>query len=342
MKPAAYEGDLPYIFVSYSHLDTETVFKILDELYQRGYHIWYDEGIAPGSEWPEEVASHLYHSAMFIAFVSNNSMQSENCRREINFALSKGKPLLSIILEKTDIPLGIEMQLSSHQNILLYNFETWDGFIKKILACPHLELCKGEPNEQLQSGEAPQAASPDPNTDSEADQEEQFKSLIYQSTDYHMKERYQEELDVLLRAQKIKPDNIHVLVKLGRVHRCLGDNIKAMEFYNKAKDMNPRDPTIYVNMASVYVMSGDYANGKPLYEQALDLIEDGAPATIQDKAAIYANYAICIGKLGNIKVARKYLIKARRNGYDEKTIIQACNTLNLDPESLYKKFFFGK
>lgn len=39
MKPAAYEGDHPYIFVSYSHMDTENVFRILDELYQRGYHI---------------------------------------------------------------------------------------------------------------------------------------------------------------------------------------------------------------------------------------------------------------------------------------------------------------
>ena len=341
MKPAAYEGDLPYIFVSYSHVDTEIVFQILDELYQRGYHIWYDEGIAPGSEWPEEVASHLFHSSMFIAFVSNNSMQSENCRREINFALSKSKPFLSIILEKTDIPLGIEMQLSSHQNILRYNFETWNGFIKKILACPHLEVCKGEADEPLRSGESSQTSSSNPDIDMVADKEEQFKKVLYQSALYHEGEKYEQELEALLLAQKLKPDNVDVLIKLGRVHRLLGDNLKALEFYNKAKTIDPRNPTIYMNTGAVYAVSGDYATAKPLYEQAIDLIEDGAPATIDDKASCYANYALCIGKLGNIKVARKYLIKAKRNGYNENTIIQICKHLNLDPESLYKKFFFG-
>lgn len=340
MKPAAYEGDLPYIFVSYSHLDTEIVFKVLDELYRRGYHIWYDEGIAPGSEWPEEVASHLFHSSMFISFISNNSMQSENCRREINFALSKNKPFLSIVLEKTDIPLGIEMQLSSHQNILRYNFETWDAFIKKILACPHLEACMSEADVQSGSGQSCQANSSDP--DMETDLETKFNKILYKSSVYHEEEKYDQELDALLLAQKLKPDNASVLIKLGRVHRILGDNLKALEFYNKAKAIDPRDPTIYMNMGAVYTLKGDYATGKALYEQAIDLFENGATGTINDRATCYANYALCIGKWGNIKVARKYLIKAKRNGYNEKNIIGICGMLNIDPESLYKKFFFGR
>ena len=85
-KLAAYEGKENYIFISYSHKDTEKVLPIMKKLHDLGCRIWYDEGIAPGSEWPEDIAQHLNNSSMVIAFVSPNSMASVNCRREINFA----------------------------------------------------------------------------------------------------------------------------------------------------------------------------------------------------------------------------------------------------------------
>lgn len=42
---AAYEGDLPYIFVSYAHKDSREVFDLLEKLSAHGYRIWYDGGI---------------------------------------------------------------------------------------------------------------------------------------------------------------------------------------------------------------------------------------------------------------------------------------------------------
>ena len=50
---AAYEGNLPFIFVSYAHKDSREVFDLIEKLAARGYRIWYDEGIKPGVEWPE-------------------------------------------------------------------------------------------------------------------------------------------------------------------------------------------------------------------------------------------------------------------------------------------------
>ena len=69
-----YEGKKPYIFISYAHKDSHRVFPILEELDRRGYRVWYDDGIAPGSEWPEDIATHLDGCAVFLAFVSNNSI----------------------------------------------------------------------------------------------------------------------------------------------------------------------------------------------------------------------------------------------------------------------------
>ncbi|MBO4889211.1 MAG: TIR domain-containing protein [Firmicutes bacterium] len=155
MKPLAYEGKEPYIFISYAHRDSERVFQVLEELDKKGYRIWYDDGIAPGSEWPEDIARHLDAAHMVIAFVTPNSMASQNCRREINFALSKEKRFLSILLEKTEMPLGMEMQLSAQQSILRYNYATWEAFIGKILTCPDIGPCQ-RPAPQ------PEPAAPEP------------------------------------------------------------------------------------------------------------------------------------------------------------------------------------
>ncbi len=144
-KLAAYEGKDNYVFISYSHKDTEKVMPIMAKLQELGCRIWYDEGIAPGSEWPEDIAQHLNRSAMVIAFISPNSMASMNCRREINFALSKQKPFLSVILEPTEMPLGMELQLSTQQSVIRYNYRTEAQFIDKICACPDLARCKQIP-----------------------------------------------------------------------------------------------------------------------------------------------------------------------------------------------------
>ena len=53
-----YEGDKPYIFISYAHADDDAVLPIVSDMHRRGYNIWYDEGIEVGSEWQECIASH--------------------------------------------------------------------------------------------------------------------------------------------------------------------------------------------------------------------------------------------------------------------------------------------
>lgn len=142
MKPVAYEGKEKYIFISYAHKDSEKVFRIMSALQAEGYRIWYDDGIIPGSEWPENIAMHLNDAAMVIAMISPSSMASHNCRREINFALSKQKPFLSVILEPTEMSLGMEMQLSAQNIVMRQNYNRWEDFISKIMLCPGLERCR--------------------------------------------------------------------------------------------------------------------------------------------------------------------------------------------------------
>ena len=44
-NPSAYNGNEPYIFISYAHKDSDKVLPIIRELQSRGYRVWYDAGI---------------------------------------------------------------------------------------------------------------------------------------------------------------------------------------------------------------------------------------------------------------------------------------------------------
>ena len=136
-----YEGQENYIFISYAHRNSDEVLPILEKLNARGYRVWYDDGIAPGSEWPEYIADHLNGCAVFLAFVSPESIASPNCRREVTYALSKMKPFLGVILRETEMSPGMEMQLSAQQCILKYNSVSEEDFEHRLLSADILAPC---------------------------------------------------------------------------------------------------------------------------------------------------------------------------------------------------------
>lgn len=145
---APYRGADEHIFVSYCHRDRIAVFPVIERLARDGYRVWYDEGIDPGSDWPEIIAEHLNGCAACIAFVSENSLNSHNCRREINFALLKKKPFLSVFIEQVKLSPGMELQLSSAQSVFRYALT--DGeFFKKLYSAEILNGCKGAPDPSI-------------------------------------------------------------------------------------------------------------------------------------------------------------------------------------------------
>jgi TolB-like protein len=118
-KPvAAYRGNEPYIFVSYAHEDAAIVYPEISRLVEHGFHVWYDEGIAPGLSWRDEVADALSQCAVFLYFVTPRSVASSNCRKELNFCLSRERRTLAVHLEATELPAGLELSLSDIQAII--------------------------------------------------------------------------------------------------------------------------------------------------------------------------------------------------------------------------------
>jgi hypothetical protein len=117
----AYRGKEPYIFVSYAHVDSPRVFEEIKRFNDAGFHVWYDEGIAPGNEWSDAIAEALSDCAVFVVMLSQTSAPRENVLNEIDYALNEKKPFLAIYLEETQLTPGMKLRISRKQAILKYN-----------------------------------------------------------------------------------------------------------------------------------------------------------------------------------------------------------------------------
>lgn len=136
----AYRGEEPYIFISYAHVDQDLVFPIIKQFYDHGYHIWYDEGIAPGNEWTDEIADALAGASLFLVFMTPDSESSINCRDEINFAINDNMPFLAIHLKPTELTGGLKLRVGTKQAILKYNMSDEEFLYKYTFAFENLGL----------------------------------------------------------------------------------------------------------------------------------------------------------------------------------------------------------
>ena len=117
----SYRGKGPYVFISYAHDDKDRVFREIRRFNEAGFHVWYDEGIAPGNEWSDEIAAALSNCSVFVVMLTPVSAPREAVLNEISFALDEGKPVLAIYLEDTKLPPGLRLRISRKQAILKYN-----------------------------------------------------------------------------------------------------------------------------------------------------------------------------------------------------------------------------
>ncbi len=137
-----YEGTLPYLFVSYAHKNDAAVLEIISTLQSRGFRVWYDEGIEAGSEWPESIASHLERAQLVLAFLSPAYLRSDNCRKEMHYALTKKKPVINVYLEPTELSPGMEMQIGNLFALMKYTYPSEEYFYDKLFSAELLDAGK--------------------------------------------------------------------------------------------------------------------------------------------------------------------------------------------------------
>lgn len=138
----AYEGNEPYVFISYAHKDKGNVLPIIQGLQDRGFRVWYDEGIEVGSEWPDFIAEHLENCACVLSFVSRNFGDSHNCRQEFTFSQNLHKDNSIVYLEDPKVlRAGLRMQLSNLHALYCEQSGAQEKLLKDLAAAKVLKPC---------------------------------------------------------------------------------------------------------------------------------------------------------------------------------------------------------
>jgi len=102
----AYEGDDPFVFVSYSHTDKLQVYPIIDYLNKKGINIWYDEGIPISENWKRSIVENLDKCNAFLVFLTPHILDSDYVRKEISFASKRNKTFFGVYLKETELPVN--------------------------------------------------------------------------------------------------------------------------------------------------------------------------------------------------------------------------------------------
>ena len=93
---AAYEGDEAYVFVCHAHEDSTIVYPEINWLHEQGVNLWYDEGISAGKNWRAAIGDSLLGASRVLFYISERSLKSIHCNREINLALDEDKDVVPV------------------------------------------------------------------------------------------------------------------------------------------------------------------------------------------------------------------------------------------------------
>ncbi|MCL4876169.1 MAG: TIR domain-containing protein [Anaerolineae bacterium] len=93
------------LFISYARDDRVRVEKVVALLREAGHETWFDKDLIVGQEWQEELKKQIDENDAFVYLLTPKSIASEWCQWEFSKAVAQGKPIIPILLEKTELPL---------------------------------------------------------------------------------------------------------------------------------------------------------------------------------------------------------------------------------------------
>ena len=147
-KTPIYEGAEPYIFISYSHKNNQQATDIIELLYENGYRVWYDNGLIPGDQYMDVIASHIKDCTVFMCLLSKDYTKSKICINEATYALSiLHKEAVPVILQQQKTVMdsltdGLHMALSVIQWYEYLPITSKDSFLEKIRLSDIIKECQ--------------------------------------------------------------------------------------------------------------------------------------------------------------------------------------------------------
>ena len=114
-----------------------------------------------------------------------------------------------------------------------------------------------------------------------------FDSWILLANIYAINKNYARALELLTKANEIKPDNLTVLNNLGTACKELGNSKEAMNFYEKVLRINPNHTNAQFNLGLIFYKLKELQKAKNFFTKTIE---------------IQPNYALAFFNLANVNV----------------------------------------
>lgn len=132
------------VFVSYSRKDTDFVKKLHNALAAQNRDTWVDwEDIPASAEWWKEIEGGIESSDAFAFIISPDSVRSEVCRREIEFAVTNNKRFIPVLHRPVTDPEDqklVHPSISSHNWIFFRDGDDFDKQFKLFISSLDTDL----------------------------------------------------------------------------------------------------------------------------------------------------------------------------------------------------------
>ena len=252
------------VFIAYAHTDSAAKDKLITRLAvmksEGLIDIWHDNEITGGDTRREEIFStHLPDSDLLLYLVSADSLDSENCNKELAIALKENIRSIPIILEYCD---WLNHQLSDFQafpdkglpiNEWQPESKGWQNVVDGVR--------KTVDEMQFQT-----------DSSSESARNNQLAKWLFQQGNFLMMlQQIDRALEAYSHAIEFNMNNADAYSNRGVVYASKGDFDNAIKDHNTAIKLNPCQTGFYNNRGAAYVDRKDFDNGIQNYNMAIQL-----------------------------------------------------------------------
>jgi len=319
------------IFVSYSHKDSDIVVQIVKILKESsGKEVWFDHKLRGGENYFSVIANQIIANKYFAFIVSNNSIESDWCLRELEFAASEKRHIIAIWIDNIDIAPRIKLVIQNTHYINWYS--TTEKLFCQSIASAFKDM---------------------PVITSMKEDERAYNDTVRSDQKYFLDKEQLKKLSLLLREEKaenyslcFEPENANLLGIAYELGISVEIDLKKATLYYKTSmyaenvegkflyaalmyQQHPENPEYLSDMLQsaesgcvlALTAVGDfYYDGKNGFtkdiEKAYEYYERAAKAE-EAVAMYYMGYGYCMGEYvpKNLEIAYMYALKSKQKGF---------------------------
>lgn len=95
-------------FISYSRVNSAFVVRLAKDLKSAGFDVWLDQlDIPKGARWDDEIEAAVERASTFMIVLAPESIESQNVKDELSYAIDAGKHILPVVIQPCKIPLRL-------------------------------------------------------------------------------------------------------------------------------------------------------------------------------------------------------------------------------------------